>query len=308
MNIFCKGFTWIISEKNSVFIQALSLSLKLKVYVTKNLNQADLIVISPLIINKTNYIFVKTVYYLNRMGFIDSKRAIRIIFRLPKSKPILAVSFENLDAHRFKWFGDLIRNAGLPRLTHWPHSIDPQGCYYPYFYEFLDWENIKLDNEKYKRYGKKLSIKKLMAPLDRSDHDKRIDAVCALIGHVTFPRKQIIDHLKKTYRVDVFGKNTKPWDGSKYDLIKKYKYCFVAENSLGYGYETEKLPEAWNAGCIPVGYLKCEPSAFNLEAVEDVLNKNSNLKTSIHLLKEKPDLKHLFDYFLKNFNIMTIKN
>ena len=82
----------------------------------------------------------------------------------------------------------------------------------------------------------------------------------------------------------------------------------MAENSLGYGYETEKLPEAWNAGCIPVGYLKCEPSAFNLEAVEGVLNKNSNLKTSINLLKEKPDLKHLFDYFLKNFKIMTIKN
>lgn len=298
MNIFCKGFTWEISEKNSVFIQALSLSLKLKVHVTKKLSQADLIVISPLIINKSNYIFVKTVYYLNTTGFINSKRAIRIIFRIPKSKPILAVSFENLDSHRFKWFGDLIRGAGLPRLTHWPESIDPEGCYYPYFYEFLDWENIKLDNEKYKRYGKKLSIKKLMAPLDRSGHDSRIDAVCALIGHVSFPRKQIIDRLKKTYRVDVFGKNTKPWSGSKHDLIKKYKYCFVAENSLGYGYETEKLPEAWNAGCIPVGYHNCDPSAFNYNAIL------FQSESSIPLLKEKPDLKNLIDYIKCNFSYL----
>lgn len=308
MNIFCKGFTWEINEKNSVFIQALSLSLKKEVVVTKNLRQSDLIVISPLIINKSNYIFVKTVYYLNRMGLINSKRAISIIFRIPKSKPILAVSFENLDSYHFKWFGDLIREAELPRLTHWPGEIDPEGCYYPYFYEFLDWENIKLDKDKYKRYGEKLSIKKLMSPLDRSDHHIRIDAVCALIGHDSFPRKQIIDHLKKTYRVDVFGKNINPWNGNKYDLIKKYKYCFVAENSLGYGYETEKLPEAWNAGCIPVGYLKCEPSAFNLEPIEDELNKNSNLKTSIPLLKEKPDLSYLFHYFLKNFNNLSIKN
>lgn len=301
MNIFCKGFTWKISEKNSVFIQALSLSLKIKVHITKKLNQADLMVISPLIITKTNYIFVKTVYYLNRIGFINSKRAIRIIFRIPKSKPILAVSFENLDTHRFKWFGDLIRGAGLPRLTHWPKSIDPEGCYYPYFYEFLDWENIKLDDEKYKRYGKKLSIKKLMAPLERSDHDNRIDAVCALIGHVAFPRKQIIDHLKKTYRVDLFGKNTKPWKGNKYDLIKKYRYCFVAENSLGYGYETEKLPEAWNAGCIPVGYQNCEPSAFNYNAIFQSSDKNFNLE-GIPLLKEKPSLNNLFDYFVNNFS------
>lgn len=301
MKIFCRGFTWEINEKNSVFIQAISLSLKLKVHVTKKLNRADLIVISPLIINKSNYIFVKTVYYLNRIGFINSKRAISIIFRVPKTKPILAVSFENLDTYRFKWFGDLIRGAGLPRLTHWPKSIDPEGCYYPYFYEFLDWENIKLDDQKYKRYGEKLSIKKLMAPLDRSDHDKRIDAVCALIGHVAFPRKQIIDHLKKTYRVDVFGKKTKPWNGNKYDLIKKYKYCFVAENSLGYGYETEKLPEAWHAGCIPIGYQNCEPSAFNYNAISQSTDKNYNLE-GIPLLKEKPSLNNLFDYFVNNFS------
>jgi len=308
MNIFCKGFTWEICKKNSVFIQVLSFSLNKEVKVIKKPSQADLIVISPLIINKSNYIIVKTLYYLYKTDFLSPKRVIRIIFRIPNSKPILAVSFENLDSPRFNWFGELIREANLPRLTHWPSEIDPEGCYYPYFYEFLDWENIKLDNVKYERYGEKLSIKKLTAPLDRSDHDKRIDAVCALVSHVSFPRKQIIDHLKKTYRVDVFGKNSKPWDGNKYDLIKKYKYCFVAENSLGYGYQTEKLPEAWNAGCIPIGYMKCEPSAFNLEAVMDEFKKNSNLKTSIPLLKNKPDLKYLFDYFLKNFNSLSIKN
>ena len=37
---------------------------------------------------------------------------------------------------------------------------------------------------------------------------------------MTFPRKQIIDHLKKTFRVDVFEKKTKPWKGNKYNLIK----------------------------------------------------------------------------------------
>lgn len=301
MNIFCKGFTWEINEKNSVFIQALSFSLKKEVKVTKKLRQADLIVISPLIIGKSNYIFVKTVYYLYWIGFLSPKRAIRIIFRIPNSKPILAVSFENLDSHRFNWFGELIRNAELPRLTHWPNEIDPEGCYYPYFYEFLDWEDIKLDTQAYKRYGMKLSIKKLMSSLDLSDHESRIDAVCALIGHDSFPRKQIIDNLKKTYRVDVFGKNTKPWNGSKYDLIKKYKYCFVSENSLGYGYQTEKLPEAWHAGCIPVGYQNCEPSAFNYNAISQSTDKNYNLE-GIPLLKEKPSLNNLFDYFVNNFS------
>ena len=306
MNIFCKGFTWEINEKNSVFIQALSLSIKQDIKITKKLRQADLIVISPLIINKSNYIFIKLIYILYKIGFVNAKRAIRFIFRIPNSKPILAVSFENLDSYRFHWFGELIRGAELPRLTHWPSEIDPEGCYYPYFYEFLDWENIKLDENKYKRYGKKLSIKKLMSPLDRSDHHTRIDAVCALVGHVSFPRKQIIDHLKKTYRVDIFGKNSKPWNGSKYDLIKKYKYCFVAENSLGYGYETEKLPEAWHAGCIPVGYQKCEPSAFNDIPFDTILSKNSDLQTSFPILKEKPDLKNVFDYFHKKFNHLTL--
>lgn len=55
------------------------------------------------------------------------------------------------------------------------------------------------------------------------------------------------------------------------DFISKYKFDLSAENSNTDGYVTEKIIQAWAAGCIPVywgskGTIKCE---FNREAFID---------------------------------------
>ena len=62
----------------------------------------------------------------------------------------------------------------------------------------------------------------------------------------------------------------------KKELLKDYLYCLCPENKPHKGYMTEKIPEAFAAGCIPVTY--CDPSTlsldFNPKAVINLYQKN----------------------------------
>jgi hypothetical protein len=85
-----------------------------------------------------------------------------------------------------------------------------------------------------------------------------------------------------------------------------YKYAFCCENSSGFGYDSEKIPEAWMAGCIPCGVYLNPYSDFNPEILNLNNSKSDQVIYSIPLLLKKPNLVEIENYikqFISQFNI-----
>jgi len=91
--------------------------------------------------------------------------------------------------------------------------------------------------------------------------------------------------------------NNVPW-GKKLELLQQYKYCVTSENSPGYGYESEKVPEARIAGCIPIGYIANPFSDFNVQAYffDPPVGEIEILPPLLH---ERPQISGLLDYLAK---------
>lgn len=209
------------------------------------------------------------------------------------NKPTLFVSHENLD-RPYWWgtYGKLLLNSNLPRLTFWPKEIDPKGARFPYWYNYIQWDAYPRENF-YNRFGRLYTIRELMAPL-KMDLGREKKALC-ISSHLDYPRLALLENLKLSLPVDLYGNAGKSFLGDKYSLMSKYRYAFCPENSAGYGYDTEKIPEAWAAGCIPLcGYLN-PYSDFNPEILK--LNKgNEELLLSTPLLLQEPTLNEIEEY------------
>lgn len=95
--------------------------------------------------------------------------------------------------------------------------------------------------------------------------------------------------------MDIYGFGNQKINGSKYNLMKSYKYCICPENSIGYGYETEKIPESWMSGCIPLGYFNNPFGDFNSQLFADVSDPNTFLYKK-SLLKKRPSLNKIESY------------
>ena len=227
----------------------------------------------------------------------QEKKTIQKIFGINNNQKILAISYENLDHRSWYGFGKILRLLDVPRLTFWPKQIDPSGCRFPYWWHYVDFKNYPLDDGVYERYGRPLSLTQLMRPINVDGVRKRKNAICALTNHLRWPRGEQLDFLREFIDVDSFRKGSElSWDGNKYDLLTSYKYNFAAENSIGYGYETEKLPEAWCSGAIPVGYFKNPFSDFNpnLNFSNVLLDHTSLLKHP--LILTEPNLGEVISY------------
>jgi hypothetical protein len=214
------------------------------------------------------------------------------------SKPTLFISHENLD-RPYWWhtYGSLLINSRLPRLTYWPQEIDASGERFPYWYNYVDWPDYPRSNF-YSRYGKLYSLDALIAPL--KEDPTRKDEVILIASHLDFPRASILDNIRQTKVVKVFGNAGTSFNGGKYSLMEKYKYALSSENSVGFGYDSEKIPEAWIAGCIPVGVFKNPYSEFNQEVMCEY---DGNLNCSAFrapLLLNIPNLRKIEQY-VKNF-------
>jgi hypothetical protein len=81
---------------------------------------------------------------------------------------------------------------------------------------------------------------------------------------------QSIAALSKIGKVDVFGavaRNTRQTRADeKFEISQDYKFVFAFENDYFPGYVTEKLPEAWATGAVPL-YWGCDTKkSLNSEA------------------------------------------
>jgi hypothetical protein len=167
---------------------------------------------------------------------------------------------------------------------------------FPYWMEMLDWAHEGVLGNANPRYGKLLSISTLMSPL--GDQYLKRGRTCAILSsHLREPRGSLFKALEKVISIQGFGaffnkeiKNHHSSGFLKMAILKDFSFNLCPENGLYPGYYTEKIPEAFYSGCLPITWaddnigVDFNPSAFlNLEP----LFKSDFQELSEILLNEK---------------------
>jgi hypothetical protein len=134
----------------------------------------------------------------------------------------------------------------------------PNHLRFPYWMEMMDWHHEGVTGNSNPRFGRLLSIDKLMQPLG-SDFLTRPQHAAIFASHLREPRETLYKALSKVMPVHGYGPyfdtNTAHHSTSnitKLEVLQNYAFNLCPENSLYPGYYTEKIPEAFMAGCLPV--------------------------------------------------------
>jgi Glycosyltransferase family 10 (fucosyltransferase) C-term len=144
-----------------------------------------------------------------------------------------------------------------------------------------------------------------------------------LSSHLREPRKSLLEALEKVVEIEKFGGNFNPTIRShhasgfkKIELLRDFSFNLCPENGLYPGYYTEKIPEAFQSGCLPISWtdsnvsIDFNPKAFiNLlpfaktgyEEIRDLLNSKEVLLgyAEQSLLLRRPSIEP-FVAFIKN--------
>lgn len=172
---------------------------------------------------------------------------------------------------------------------------DERQIRFPYWMEMLDWspDGFELGTSS-PRHGRLLSIDRLMQPLGKRFLEKPFKAAM-FVSHLRAPRRQLVDAVRRVMPVDGFGHAFDPSIADhessgfmKADVLAGYGFNLCPENSLFPGYYTEKIPEAFDADCLPITWA--EPSVrydFNPRAFVNLCTES---QLDQHGLPRLPDL------------------
>jgi len=136
--------------------------------------------------------------------------------------------------------------------------------------------------------GKPITIEEMLTPRTPQKRN-RLKFCAAFIGKAYPLRMHALSALSKIGKVDVFGgiaRNTKYSRADfKYDVAQDYNFVFCFENDLFPGYVTEKAPEAWATGAIPLYWGLDSAGFFNSEAMLN-LSEFSSLEKYVDRVAE----------------------
>lgn len=189
----------------------------------------------------------------------------------------------------------------------------------PYWMEMIDWSHEGIRGNQNPRYGRLMSIKRLMAPLGNHFLEKK-HAAAFLSSHIREPRKTLLEAVQRVMPVSGFGayfdKNIKNHHLSnvlKYELLQEFSFNLCPENGMYPGYYTEKIPEAFFADCLPITWtdenvkVDFNPSAFinlapmassNFSPLAEIVSSPQALEsyTSQALLLQSPSILPFRDF------------
>jgi hypothetical protein len=143
----------------------------------------------------------------------------------------------------------------------------------PYWMEMVDWSGEGVTGNLNPRYGRLLSLDRLMQPLG-NEFLSRSQKAAIFASHLRAPRKTLLEVVKKSIPVQEYGRSFNPNVKNhlesglvKYDELQKVAFNLCPENGMYQGYYTEKIPEAFMAGCLPITWVDENVKAdFNPEA------------------------------------------
>ena len=147
--------------------------------------------------------------------------------------------------------------------------IGPNEVRFPYWQWYLNWFNLKT-NPQYLRFGEHYSIDQLMQPINKQFDEiskksfiARPPRAVLLTSHLKRHRLSLYRQCKFSIGCDIYGRKYRPTTRTKKDLLSDYKINLCPENIAAQGYITEKIPEAFLSGCIPITY--CNPADLALD-------------------------------------------
>ena len=112
--------------------------------------------------------------------------------------------------------------------------------------------------------GRHIFIDELLKPRE-SHFESRKKFCVAFIGKAYPFRMHSLTALSQVGEIDVFGgiaRNTKQTSAKeKFEIAQNYKFVYAFENDLYPGYVTEKSPEAWATGAVPL-YWGQDPKGY----------------------------------------------
>jgi hypothetical protein len=198
----------------------------------------------------------------------------------------------------------------------------PQHFRMPYWMEMIDWNQEGVIGNQNPRFGRLLNLDKLASPLGNA-FLKRPRRAAIFASHLREPRKTLLQVVKNQIEVVEFGRsfnsNIKSHADSgfaKFDELQNFAFNLCPENGMHPGYYTEKIPEAFMAGCLPItwadenvkadfnpkAFINLAPmSATHFAELADILRSAARLSEYAEqaLLIQKPSLEPL-QHFLKN--------
>ena len=283
-----------VDLENDLLVRLIAKVAKKEVVVVRKEEDADLVIVYPYVVGSIgfklrwvlNYVFHKIGV---PRGNID---VFRWLVGVGKGKALF-ISHENLDKpYWWNMLGRFLVDSDIHRLTFWPKIVDPQGARFPYWYNYVAWPQYPR-NQFYKRFGGLYDVDTLMAPL--KEDANRINKAVAICSHLDHPRKALLESVRAEREVDLYGASGIAFSGSKKDVMSEYKFAFCPENSAGFGYDTEKIPEAWMAGCVPLGVFSNPYSDFD-KRIAGFSSGNCSEAYRHGLLDKRPSLSEVEAY------------
>jgi len=185
------------------------------------------------------------------------------------------------------WFtGENIRppynkEIGLT-LSYDQDPFNDTNMYFPLWYTHLDWFGKPEFNF---RVGLDVEQRTLLSPRTLSKADSKL--ACVFFKNPHPMRLRAVAELEKYGTVDVFGNTSKNVVQYKREVARDYRYMLCFENDFYPGYVTEKLLDAYLAGCVPIywGHLgtneyineKCFISVADGESLGEVCHSLASL-------------------------------
>ena len=143
----------------------------------------------------------------------------------------------------------------------------------PYWMELVDWSHEGIVGNANPRFGKLLSLQKMQMPLGNA-FLARAQKATLITSHLLEPRKMLYEAVNQAVGVSGFGpyfdrsiKNHHQSPFSKADVLQQFAFNLCPENQLYPGYYTEKIPESFLSGALPLTWVDANVCAdFNPKA------------------------------------------
>jgi hypothetical protein len=190
----------------------------------------------------------------------------------------------------------------------------------PLWYIYLNWWPEKFKPRQVKGGNiHNFDIKKLCSTASEEDINKylnRKNFACMVVSHFGINRLETYNMLSKINTVDGYGDAFNNSSNMyKLDILKNYKFNICFENTIDYGYVTEKLLEAKLGGCIPIYWgsslskkdfnPKCFINYTDMSSISELESEVNKIYSSEDLLAERfseplfnspPSLDSLFEF------------
>jgi hypothetical protein len=190
---------------------------------------------------------------------------------------------------------------------------------FPYWMEMVDWSHEGLRGNQNPRFGQLLSISRMMQPLG-NDFLKRPRRAAIFSSHLREPRATLVKAVESVISLEGFG----PYFDkrifyhqqgafSKIHVLQDFAFNLCPENGLYPGYYTEKIPEAFIAGCLPLtwtdanvcadfnpkAFINLEPMSWqDFEPLKDIIKSPVQLESFAEqpLLTNAPSIEPMKDF------------